>query len=165
MDAMTIKAGLDLAKFLKDWIPKGPNDKDVQDQIRVALRTFYFTPRGIIALLKRIEAGDKIPAEELSRALIEFNDGEPAVERAAHHLEFERLHREYGVSLRTVQNLELVRYGKLSLRRKIQDEINYYGRPRVKPDVDRVKRLLAEIESLNSRILDAEETFAASKQR
>jgi hypothetical protein len=70
-----------------------------------------------------------------------------------------------GVSLRTVQNLELVRYGKLSLRRDIQDEINYYGRARVKPDVERVKRLLAEIESLNNRILDAEETVAANKRR
>lgn len=158
-----MKAGLDLAKLLKEWIPKRPDDKEVQDQVRAALRTFYFTPRGIIALLKKIEAGEVLEGEEVSKALIEFNDGEPAVERAASHLMFERLHREYGLSLRTIQNLEMVRYGKLSLRRSIQEEINYYGRGRTKPDVHRVKRLLADIESLNARILDAEEAVAASK--
>lgn len=165
MDLATIKAGLDLARAVKEWVPKSRDDKALYDQICAALRTFYFTPRGVVTLLRKIDAGEKVTEEELSEALLRFNDGEPAVARAADLLAFERLEKEFGISLRTVQTLELVRYGKLSLRRDIQDEINYYGRGRVKPDREKIKKLLADIDALNSVILEAEEVVGSGGKR
>jgi hypothetical protein len=165
MDLMTIKAGFDLANSLKNWMPKGRDDRALREQLCATLRMFYFTPRGIVALLRKIEAGEKMSEEELSKALVEFNDGEPRVMRASASLEFERLQRELGISLRTVQTLELVRAGKLSLRRNIQDEINYYGRRSVKPNRERVKALLAEIDRLNSMIIEAEEAVGSGRKQ
>jgi hypothetical protein len=165
VDLATIKAGLDLAKAVKDWVPKNRDDKALQDQICAALRTFYFTPRGVVALLRKIDLGEKVSEEELSKALLEFNDGEPAVARASELLAFERLENELGISLRTVQTLELLRYGKLSLRRDIQNEINYYGRGRVKPNREKIKELLAQIDKLNSVILEAEEVVGSGGKR
>jgi hypothetical protein len=75
---------------------------------------------------------------------------------------FERLSGEFGISLRTIQKLELVRYGKLSLRRNIQDEINFYGIGRTKPNKEAVKSFLSEIEELNAMILDVEEAVSAA---
>jgi hypothetical protein len=162
MDLLTIKAGFDLAKAIKDLVPKGRNDQALKEEISAALRTLYFTPRGVTALLKKIDAGEKVSKEEVSQALLQFNDGEPAVERAAAALLFERLSGEFGISLRTIQKLELVRYGKLSLRRNIQDEINFYGIGRTKPNKEAVKSFLSEIEELNAMILDVEEAVSAA---
>jgi hypothetical protein len=169
MDLTTLKMGLDLVKFVKDLVPKGGEDDDTQalrQEISGALRTLYFTPRGVTALLKKIDGGEKVSRDEVSTALIQFNDGEPEVERAAANLLFERLSREHGLSLRTIQKLEMVRYGKISLRRNIQNEINYYGIGRTKPDKEAVKALLADIEKLNAMILDVEEAVGiAGKPR
>jgi hypothetical protein len=165
MDLATIKMGLDLAKAVKDLMPKGGRDDNTQalkQEISAALRTLYFTPRGGTALLKKIDEGEKVSREEVSAALIHFNDGEPKVERAAANLLFERLSREFGLSLRTIQTLEMVRYGKISLRRKIQNEINYYGVGRTRPNKEAVKLLLADIEKLNAMILDVEEAVSTT---
>jgi hypothetical protein len=166
MDLMTLKMGFDVAKAVKDLLPKGGDGeyaKGVKQEISAALRTIYFTPRGVIALLKKIDAGEEVSREEVSATLIQFNDGEPRVERAAANLLYERLSREFGLSLRVVQQLELIRYGKVSLRRQIQEEINYYGLGRTTPNKEKVKFLLGEIEKLNAAILDVEEVVNVGK--
>ncbi|MDA9478253.1 hypothetical protein XI03_28005 [Bradyrhizobium sp. CCBAU 65884] len=164
MDLATIKAGLDLAKAVKEWVPSNRDDHTVRQQICDALRTFYFMPRGIVLLLKKVDADERISEEELSQALLDFNDREPAVARASDHLLFERLIRERGLSLRAIQNLELVRAGKISLRRDIQREINYYGRGRTKPNKERVRLLLSEIDRLNTLIIEVEEAVRAHQR-
>lgn len=161
MDSMTLKAGFDLANSLKNWVPKGRDDRALRDALCAALRAFYFTPRGVVALLRKIDVGESVDDDELGEALMEFNDGETRVMRAGESLQFERLHRELGISLRTIQTLDLVRLGKLSLRRNIQDEINFYGRRGVRPNQTRVKALLDEIDRLNEMILAVEEAVRA----
>ncbi|MGX0966764.1 hypothetical protein AB7M63_007213 [Bradyrhizobium japonicum] len=161
MDLATIKAGMDLAKAVKGWIPTSRDDHAVRQKLCAALRTFYFTPRGIVSLLKKIDADAPISEEELSRSLLDFNDGEPAVVRASERLLFEKLVRERGLSLRVVQNLELVRSGKLSLRRDIQNEINYYGIGRTRPNKERIRFLLGEIDKLNAVIVEVEESVGS----
>lgn len=167
LDAMLLKTGLDLAKTLKDLGTQRPELKEIHNQVRAALRTFYFTPKGIIAFLKKIEAGEQVSEEELKKALIEFNDREPTIERAANLLEFERLFRENDLSLRTIGSLALLRDLKITLRRNIQEEVNYYGAGlrRTKPNVERVKQLIADIETLNASILDAEEAVGMSGRK
>jgi hypothetical protein len=164
MDLMTLKMGIDLAKLVKDLVPNGGGDQAIEQEISDALRAIYFTPRGVTALLRKIDAGVKVTEEEVSAALIQFNDGEPRVERAAATLLFERLSRQHGISLRTIKQLDLVRDGKLSLRREIQEEINYYGRGRHKPDKERVRSLLKQIDELNAAILDVEDAVGAGKK-
>jgi hypothetical protein len=164
MDLMTLKMGIDLAKLVKDLVPNGGGDQAIELEISDALRTIYLTPRGVTALLRKIDAGVKVTEGEVSAALIQFNDGEPRVERAAATLLFERLSRQHGISLRTIKQLDLVRDGKLSLRREIQEEINYYGRGRHKPDKERVRSLLKQIDELNAAILDVEDAVGAGKK-
>jgi hypothetical protein len=40
----------------------------------------------------------------------------------------------------------------MSLRRDIQKEVNYYGQRGVKPDLNKLRALIAAIEELNSEI-------------
>jgi hypothetical protein len=44
----------------------------------------------------------------------------------------------------------------MNLRRDIQEEVNYYGQRGVKPDLNKLRALIAAIEELNSEIEETE---------
>jgi hypothetical protein len=152
----TIKAGLDLAKALKDWVPLKRGDAELRDEICLALRALYFTPSGVLDLLKKIDSGEKVSDEELTAALVKFNDREPRVQRSSHLLSFDRLQQELGLNLATIEVVHQVRVGKMSLRKDIQNEINYYGQRGVKADKQKIKALLANIDELNALVVEIE---------
>lgn len=155
----TLKAGLELAeatKLLLERDTRSTKDKKLSDRLCTALRALYFTPNGIIELLKEIESGNKLTKERLEDKLPAFNDREWNVVDALDALDFERLQHELGLNLRTTRILEEIRIGKNNLRREIQREVNYYGRPGVHPNRQKVKHLILGIEKLNTQIEDIE---------
>jgi hypothetical protein len=134
----------------------GKNGYRATDKICKALRTLYFTPKGVLSLLKAIERGETVEPRQQAAALIEFNDREWEAKDAGDFLDFDRLHKELGITLAAAKTLSLAAMQKLSLRRAIQDEINRYGQPRASPNIVRVRALITQIEKLNGEIEEIE---------
>jgi hypothetical protein len=149
---VALKAGLEAAEAAKRLVTNKPNDPRLNDEVCKALRVLYFTPTGILSLLKEVHSGRKLTKERLEKALPAFNDREWEVGRALDSLDFTRLKHELGLTLRTARVLDQIRWGKINLRQKIQDEINYYGQPGVQPDKRKLNQLIRSIEQLNEKI-------------
>jgi hypothetical protein len=116
-------------------------DHRLSDQICTALRTIYFTPNGVVSLLRSVlEQNNAVTDEDWRDRLINFNDREWEVRSA----------------LETVHTLDMIRWGKISLRRSIQSEVNYYGRRGVKPNLAKIQSLIEAIEKLNAEIIEIE---------
>lgn len=156
-----LKVGFDVTKATREIITRDKPDHRLNDQICSALRAIYFAPDGVLALLNELAKSSGAPSEQLRERLLSFNDREWEVERALGALDFKRLQNDLRLTLATMQTLELIRAGKISLRRSIQAEINYYGQRGVKPDLDEIRRLIAGIERLNKEILEVERLINA----
>jgi hypothetical protein len=151
-----LKTGLEIAKGLKELARRHKPDHRLNDQICKALRVVYFTPNGILSLLKELEQSNGIPSDDLRERLASFNDREWKVGRALETLDFDKLQGDLRVSLATAKTLAMIRDGKINLRRDIQHEVNYYGQRGVKPDLENVRILIAAIEKPNAEILEVE---------
>jgi hypothetical protein len=161
-----LKSGIALAKAAKDWLPKREDkDRRLQNDLCLALRRLYFTPKGVISLLEDVAENRKISATRLRQALGDFNDGEWNVREALDRIDFYALKEELGISLATARVLNELRYGKASLREEIQSEVNRYGQEGATPNKTRVKKLIASIERLNADIEDVEEAINARATR
>jgi hypothetical protein len=152
-----IKASIDLIKGLKDFQTRpDEHDRLLQNDISQALRTLYFTPKGILSLLKEVAKGEPLAEERIQKALTDFNDREWRVEAALQRIDFYGLQRELGLSLSAIKVLEQLRYGKINLRQAIQSEVNPYGQDGKNPNKPKAKKLVAAIENLNAEIEDIE---------
>jgi hypothetical protein len=152
-----IKTGFDIAKTLKEFKPKPEtHDKHLQDDVTRALRTLYFTPTGILSLLKEVAAGHELSDKRIQKALSDFNDREWKVEAALRRVDFHAIHRELGLSLASIRVLDQLRYGKIDLRRAVQSEVNFYGQETASPNKARARKLVAAIENLNTEIEEVE---------
>ncbi|WP_170477392.1 hypothetical protein [Ruegeria arenilitoris] len=60
--------------------------KRIRDLIST-LRLIYFSPRGVLSLLKIIAEGSYPTQDQIVLVLTDFNDAEPFVYRARHHLD------------------------------------------------------------------------------
>jgi hypothetical protein len=147
---------MEIAKAAKSHFERSPDNPRLNAEICKALRTIYFMPKGVLSLLKEAERGDKLSPERIEQALTDFNDREWKVQDALHAINFDRLVKELGMTLRTSQVLEQIRYGKMSLRQDIQNEVNYYGRRGNKPDQEKIRALIDSIEAINAQIEDIE---------
>jgi hypothetical protein len=150
------ETGFEIAKAVKDFVHGEKPDHRLNDQICVALRTIYFTPNGVVALLKALEQNNDVTEEDLRDHLIDFNDREWKVSGALQGLNFDVLKRDLRLSLSTIKKLSLIKLGKLSLRHSIQREVNYYGRRGVRPNLDNIRSLIGAIEKLNAEIIEIE---------
>lgn len=152
-----IKTGADVAKVLRDFNPKAETrDRHLQDDVTRALRTLYFTPSGILSLLKEVVIGEELTDRRIQKALGDFNDREWEVEAALQRVDFHALHRELGLSLASIRVLDQLRHGKIGLRQAVQSEVNFYGQENASPNKARARRLIAAIEDLNSQIEEVE---------
>lgn len=150
-----IKIIIDVVKSLKAVLPKAEaRDRRLQDDVTDAIRTLYFTPRGVLSLLHEVANGEELSEKRIQQALSDFNDREWRVGEALRRINFRLLHREFGLSLQTVRALEQLRYGKIDLRQAVQREVNFYGQQGVKPSKAAAKRLISAIEKLNVQIED-----------
>jgi flagellar biosynthesis regulator FlbT len=152
-----IKTGIDVAKALRDFKPKAEtHDRRLQDDVTRALRTLYFTPTGILSLLREVAAGKKLTETRIQKALSDFNDREWKVEAALRRVDFHALHRELGLSLASIRVLDQLQRGKIDLRRAVQSEVNFYDQETTSPNRARARKLIAAIEDLNSKIEEVE---------
>jgi flagellar biosynthesis regulator FlbT len=152
-----LKAGTALAGAVKAWLPKREEqDCRLQDELSFALRQLYFAPDGVISLLKDVVADREISETRLRQALGDFNDRQWKVQEALQRIDFHQLRRKLGVSLLTMRVLSELQYGKASLRREIQSEVNRYGQQGAIPKKSKVRRLIGSIEDLNAAIEDIE---------
>jgi hypothetical protein len=128
-DLLTIiKVGTAAAAGLRNIQPRHESrDKRVQDSISRILRTLYFAPDGILSLLKEVAEGTNPTDARLRQALVDFNDRQWKIEGALEGLEFDKLNKEFGVSLYSIIVLGSLREGKSDLRWAIQQEVNSYG--------------------------------------
>jgi len=152
----TVSDGLQIVKaFTDDQKSGSPRLDRLDDEIVDALRSIYFVPQGVLTLLEEVAEGRQPDAQQVEVVLPRFNDGEWRVGRALAVLEFDDLSGNREISLRRARTLDLLRYGKIHLRRDIQELLNHsltFGRP-ISPEaaralLERVHALNAEIESL-----------------
>lgn len=154
MEAMAVlKGGLTVAQAARDHLAS-PDKKDqrARNELCAALRALYFTPDGVISLLREIESGKRLSAARIQQALTDFNDREWKVKEALGALNFEQVARNLGVRLRDARQLHDIRDGKINIRREIQSEVNYYGQRNREPDRTRVRELISLIEQLSDEI-------------
>ncbi|WP_140420562.1 hypothetical protein [Novosphingobium sp. B 225] len=153
----TVGEFIGVTKGVKDLIDSGRVDKRGIRPVLHSLEKLYFTPNGILGVLKCIADGEKPDHDLLSAALIEFNDGEWAVQNAAQSLDFDALPAAH-FPLRLRSSLQAAAYGKLSLRRDLQDALNLpfedlvIDRHRAVELVSRIKSLNSELESLDEQL-------------
>jgi flagellar biosynthesis regulator FlbT len=116
-----IKTGVDVAKALREFKPKPEiRDRHLQDDVTRALRTLYFTPAGILNLLKEVAAGKELSDKRIQKALSDFNDREWKVEAALQRVDFHAIHHELGLSLASIRVLD-------ELRRPIRSQFLWTG--------------------------------------
>ena len=125
-------------------------------EIILGLRRMFFAPDGVRSLLEDIAEGRDIDEDYAAQVLTEFNDAEHFWPRHLfgladlHHLERPDL------SLREIETLQKIGWNKISVRREVQDFLNFAdGRPSDRA-ADRARELLDHIEALNAAIIDAE---------
>ncbi|MGI8724413.1 MAG: hypothetical protein ACR2J1_03440 [Methyloceanibacter sp.] len=129
-----VESVLELASSTKNFLSAEPRAPKLNRSVTRALRALYFTPNGVLSLLKQIEDGQEPDSDRTREVLVEFNDKEWRVRESLEALDFDHLRHQLGL---TLDRLEMVRLGKLSLRREIQEEINYYWRPRAAPNKEK----------------------------
>jgi hypothetical protein len=112
---------------------------------------------GVVSLLRSaLEPNNAVTDEDWRHRLTNFNDREWKVGDALQVLDFYALQHDLRLSLATVRMLDMIRWGKISLRRSIQSEVNYYGRRGVKPNLAKIRSLIEAIEKLNAEIIEIE---------
>jgi flagellar biosynthesis regulator FlbT len=150
-----IKVFIDVVKALKAVLPKAEErDRRLQNEVTDAIRTLYFTRRGVLSLLHQVADGEELSEERVQQALSDFNDRDWTVANALRRINFDALHREFGLSLSTIRALEQLSYRKMGLRQAVQSEVNFYGQRGVTPKKAAARRLIAAIEKLNAQIED-----------
>lgn len=98
-------------------------------------------------------AGTPIAADEMGRRLTEFNDREWEVADAAERL----VERHNLISRFRQEELDLIKYRKLDVRRDLQKAINFYGQSKKKVDLEELKRIRESIRDLNKAIDEVED--------
>ncbi len=119
------------------------------------LRVFRFGNDGILPVLDSLLGDAKIDDNWLRARLVDFNDREWAVVNAASRLA-EDADGLPGISHMMRQELDLLRWRKIDLRKELQEIINPYFLPRRKVDMAELSRVRDGIADLNRAIDEAE---------
>lgn len=135
------------------------------DRLIAALRTIYFTPNGIREILEVYASGGTPEIGDIERILPRFNDAEWLVRERLHLIEFERLHERREVSLAVAEQLDKIRYGKINIRRDLQEALNERITANNPIPADEARELLAKIDALNATIaaVEADRNFRANR--
>ncbi|MHA6324367.1 hypothetical protein [Roseivivax sp. CAU 1753] len=126
------------------------------------LRQIYFTPAGVLALLREIESGRYPSENKIATVLPEFNDREFHVGRARHDLDRAADLVRGNLSLRANRVLGEISYGKAGIRQKVKDLLNEALTFEGNISREQASELIGEIRTLNDAIEEAEEKLIAS---
>ncbi|UWQ29487.1 hypothetical protein [Leisingera sp. M523] len=135
--------------------------KRIRDLIST-LRLIYFSPRGVLSLLKIIAEGSYPTQDQIELVLTDFNDAEPFVYRARHHLDPDFDRNDQALTLKAQRVLREISYGKGGVRSKVQDLLNWSLTYEEPISGEEAQKLIQEIDALNSAIEDAEEALVAT---
>lgn len=137
------------------------------DDVALAMRGLYFSPQGILPVLKRLQAPEKIDDNELQAAIARFRDGQQDVERQLRHLNWDNLRQDLGLGIATMERLERLGLEKIGLRSAIIDFVQRYwdGERRPRGWKNDLGRLIDEIEDLNKSIRDLDEVVNPRQAR
>ena len=154
-----VKGGVEIASGILNLKDDLASRRTIRDRDRVceALRAIYFTPTGVLDLLQQLIDGRSPKVEEVQSILNHFNDVEWRVDRALEELAFDARFGNLSLSISTVNQLDQIRWGKINVRRAVQEAINHYGQPRRKVDEGGLVELRDAIVNLNFLIEQIEE--------
>ena len=119
-----------------------------------ALSDIHFDDEGILAVLRKIVAGDELREEDRAR-LVEFNQREEPVKNALENLVLDH-GRKARNSIKQSAIFGQICGRKFTLRSAVQAAINEAITFDQAANVDEVARLVAEVEALNLDIQEAE---------
>jgi hypothetical protein len=137
-----------LAKGIQNLIGSPSLDKAKLRTVLNALESLYFTPNGLLPLLLKISNGERPAIGEVQATMLEFNDSEPHVERAAELLNFDALSAvDFPLGLRTTMQAAV--YGKLNLRRDLQNAMNVPS-DQLTLECENAAKLVERITALNT---------------
>lgn len=154
----TVSSLIGLADAISD---AGRQDREERRALRpiiAALRGIYFTPRGTQRILSVLASGDRPDPDDIQDIMTAFNDAEWHVERHTRRLDFDYLSR-FDISLRQRNALQKIAWGKLNLRRDLQNVLNEALTDDIPVDSGEVTVLLKRVEALNRLIEALEEEF------
>lgn len=129
-----------------------PNDHFAR--IGQALSDIHFDDEGILAVLRKIVANEKLAKEDRER-LVEFNQWEEPLRNALENLVLDHGKKARN-SIKQSAIIRNIRGRKITLRSAVQIAINQAITFDEGVNVDEVARLVAEIEALNRDIQEAE---------
>lgn len=144
---------IDAVKAVREAVSEKLPDKNFTypnkkfQRIGAALHSIYFADNGILGVLNRIAAGEKVTEKDLSD-LVEFNQIEVPIWSAMNALDVGFGHTE-GHSMEQYRIFHHVRDVKRSLRRNVQLAINEAVTLGTPIDIKEVSNLIVEIQKLN----------------
>ncbi|WP_422371835.1 hypothetical protein [Hoeflea sp.] len=124
---------------------------NVNDEILATIRQFYFFDDGILGLISQLAENDYPDPELASKILVEFNDQEAKIREMLHDCT-RKYRNNPDVSLDVIFQLESVAEGKKSIRRRIQDRVNYYLQTDDMINPEFLRNMIAEVKQLNEQI-------------
>lgn len=155
----TVKVGREVLSLLKGNRTDRLDARygEANDRVIDALRRIYFTPNGVRKILIELAAGRHPTAEQISEVLVNFNDVEWDVERYLHSIEFDELQARREITLKAAEQLDQIRYGKINVRKQIQQALNEPLTKDQPIDSAVAANLLADVDELNALILELED--------
>ena len=149
--------------FLSAYLLARMEGKPVRqsEEAALAIRGIYFSPQGILPILKALHDGAPITRDELRSALVKFADGQQHVERQLRHLDWGALRRDLGLDIRTMRALETLGLEKIGLRSGIIRFVQELWQAERKPRgwKENLRHLIERIEELNNAIEEMDGTL------
>ena len=144
--------GLSILKALRAEISR-PEVK----RVVLALKTVYFMPSGTLHALTEATSG-RLSSRDAQKALDAFDADEPIVAKALDSLRSENI-QTLAISIRQKEALELIRYGKISVRRDVREILR--SLPSETDMKQGVAELVQQIEQLNQEVGSIEELLSS----
>ena len=156
-----IRGATELAQFVRGDAEKRRDLRRKRElQLIVeALRSIYFSPRGVIALLGDICKGEQPSEEQIAMLLPDFNDNEFRVRNMLDRIDSEGQVANGLLTLRAERVLREISYGKQGVRGKVKDLLNESLTLQRPVSAEDARLLLDEINLLNDAIENAEEAL------
>ncbi|QMW21815.1 hypothetical protein [Sandaracinobacteroides saxicola] len=158
IELATISQGVSLINGLRSFRPPGRRAQRQRDAVVGMLRGIYFTPRGTRLIVQSLAEGRVPDLEDVEAILPDFNDREWSIRDFVDQMRFEN-HDLEEIGLANRRTLEQIGWGKINLRRDIQDLINSAATGGEDVQPEEAQALLDRVNELNRMIEELEREF------
>lgn len=160
-----------LSKVSPDQIARQV-DRVKIDQALQSLRQIFFFPGELIHSLELISSGEAIEPEVARFFRDQFENVSSDVVDAIRYLQADLFEQSQSLSLKDIEIIESIRYGKLDLRRSVHRYFAFYLAALESGDSRRLEeatieaaRLLGQVERLNSSIKKLESALKRARKK